>query len=65
MDGQGVVAEYQLGDHRGGNKLATQVVVHSNTVVDGQRTVVLSRKFAAGLDLSRRNTFYVQKIQRP
>ena len=45
VDGAGTVSEYQLGQHVGGTKLATQVAVLSNTVTDGQRTVVLSRAF--------------------
>jgi len=46
IDGEGTVAEYQLGDHVGGTKLTTQVVVQSNTVSNGSRTVVLTRTFA-------------------
>jgi len=41
----GAVSEWQLGDHVAGNKLTTQVVVLSNTVSAGQRTVVLTRAF--------------------
>jgi len=46
VDGEGEVAEYQLGDHVGGVKLATQVKVLSNRVEGDRRTVVLTRAFA-------------------
>eukprot|EP00040_Diaphanoeca_grandis_P022873 m.123597 g.123597 ORF g.123597 m.123597 type:complete len:807 (-) comp29000_c0_seq2:129-2549(-) len=45
VDGDGDVSEYKLGDHLGGTKLTTQVVVLSNTVANGLRTVVLTRGF--------------------
>jgi len=46
IDGNGVVSERKLGDHTAGTQLTpTQVLVLSNTVVDGTRTVVLSREF--------------------
>jgi len=46
VDGHGVVSEHKIGDHEPGTTLnPTQVTVVSSTVVNGVRTVVLSRAF--------------------
>jgi len=46
VDGQGMVTERKLGDHEPGTQLSpTQVQVKSNTVTNGNRTVVLTRVF--------------------
>jgi len=46
VDGQGAVTERKLGDHDPGTPLTpTQVQVKSNTVVNGNRTVILTRAF--------------------
>ena len=43
VDGDGHVTERKLSDHGPGTQLMTSVRVSSNTVVDGVRTVILSR----------------------
>jgi len=45
VDGKGNVDERKLGDHDPGTVLASSVRVTSNTVVDGKRTVVMTREF--------------------
>jgi len=45
VDGKGNVEERKLGDHDPGQVLSSSVRVTSNTVVDGERTVVMSREF--------------------
>merc|ERR1711970_301808 len=45
VDGKGNVEEWKLGDHDPGTVLASSVRVTSNTVVDGERTVVMTREF--------------------
>ncbi len=46
VDGSGKVSEHLLGDHTAGTVLNTSVTIVSNNVVDGKRTVVLSRPLA-------------------
>ena len=43
VDGSGKVSELKLGDHSGGKNIASSVHIVSNTVVDGRRTVSLTR----------------------
>ena len=43
VDGSGKVSEMKLGDHSGGQALANSVKIVSNKVVNGQRTVSLTR----------------------
>lgn len=43
VDGTGNVTERKMGNHEAGTQLATSVKVISNTVVNGVRTVVVSR----------------------
>ena len=43
VDGSGTVSEHLLGDHTAGTVLNSSVKVVSNKVLDGKRTVVLSR----------------------
>jgi hypothetical protein len=46
VDGQGAVTERKLGDHDPGIQLSpTQVQVKSNNVINGNRTVILTRVF--------------------
>merc|ERR1712117_545037 len=45
VDGTGKVQERKLGDHDGGSALSLSVQVVSNQVVDGRRTVGLTRSF--------------------
>jgi len=45
VDGKGNVEERKLGDHDPGTVLASSIKVTSNTVVDGERTVVMTREF--------------------
>merc|ERR1712012_633752 len=45
VDGKGNIEERKLGDHDPGTLLASSVRVTSNTVVDGERTVVVTREF--------------------
>merc|ERR1711962_184643 len=45
VDGKGNVEERKLGDHDPGQVLSSSVRVTSNTVVDGERTVVMTREF--------------------
>jgi len=45
VDGKGNVEERKLGDHDPGTVLASSVRVTSNTVVDGERTLVMTREF--------------------
>jgi hypothetical protein len=43
VDGSGKVSELKLGDHSGGQNLAKSVTIVSNKVVNGRRTVSLTR----------------------
>ena len=43
VDGSGKVSELKLGDHSGGQTLAKSVTVVSNKVVNGRRTISLTR----------------------
>merc|ERR1712012_870445 len=45
VDGKGNIEERKLGDHDPGQVLSSSVRVSSNTVVDGERTVVMTREF--------------------
>eukprot|EP00091_Calanus_sinicus_P006606 TRINITY_DN17302_c0_g1_i2.p1 TRINITY_DN17302_c0_g1~~TRINITY_DN17302_c0_g1_i2.p1 ORF type:complete len:147 (-),score=29.71 TRINITY_DN17302_c0_g1_i2:168-608(-) len=46
VDGTGNVSERKLGDHDPGTVLASSLTVTSNSVKDGVRKVVMTRKFA-------------------
>ena len=43
IDGSGTVSELKLGNHDGGQKIAKSIEIVSNKVVNGQRTVSLTR----------------------
>ena len=43
VDGSGKVSELKLGDHSGGQTLAKSVTIVSNKVVNGRRTISLTR----------------------
>ena len=43
VDGSGKVSELKLGDHSGGQTLAKSVTIVSNKVVNGRRTISITR----------------------
>ena len=44
VDGSGKVSEFKLGDHSQGQTLAKSVQIVSNEVVNGRRSISLTRK---------------------
>ena len=60
VDGAGKVTEHVLGDHLAGVQLKTSITMVSNTVSNGERTVVMTRPLA-GLT-SQHHTFAVTQL---
>ena len=45
IDGNGNVQERKIGNHYEGQMLSPSVSIESNSAIDGQRTVFISRSF--------------------